>query len=190
MYRCFGCLIDLSKRSTIIFVLLVSPSFVVAQAEDDAGKQFWEFASETNTVETLELFLSTYPDGSYAAEAQMQLDKLAKDEALRTTEHNIFDIVGQVEFRKPLRVGENGIIGLTIEEVLESSPAFPPFEGLPDALWKTETCSSCHQWTAATLCEQSQNYLTQSPTRYQQKAHPFGGGLKINLRNWAEGGCP
>ena len=32
-------------------------------------------------------------------------------------------------------------------------------------------------------------YITKKPVKYQEKQHPFGGMLKINMRNWALGDC-
>ena len=94
-----------------------------------------------------------------------------------------------VLFDRPLERGAPEIVGRTIMEVTELSPAFPPIEGLPDAMWKGQTCTNCHQWTRDALCTQAQTYLKESGTRALAKEHPFGGSFKQNLRAWARGDC-
>ena len=66
---------------------------------------------------------------------------------------------------------------------------FPPMEGLPEEVWKGKTCNSCHEWTRADLCTQAKTYIAKKPVKYQEKQHPFGGMLKINMRSWALGDC-
>ena len=81
------------------------------------------------------------------------------------------------------------VSGRSIAELIKSSPIFPPIEGLPDAYWKGQKCSNCHQWTEERICEQANLYLSLNMQRSLSKQHPFGGALKLNLKTWAAGGC-
>jgi hypothetical protein len=66
---------------------------------------------------------------------------------------------------------------------------FPPIEGLPESYWKSQNCSSCHQWTRERLCTQANTYLSLNMQRSLSKQHPFGGVMKRSLKSWAAGGC-
>ena len=89
----------------------------------------------------------------------------------------------------PLVVGNAKVRGKTILELVAGTPQFPPIEGLPDELWQGQLCSSCHQWTPEALCEQAQTYVKRPAAGNLAKQHPYGGGLKVNLRRWAQAGC-
>ena len=67
---------------------------------------------------------------------------------------------------------------------------FAPVEGIPEELWKDQTCSNCHEWTQAALCTQGTTYTTASNERALSKEHPFGGVFKQGLRAWAGADCP
>ena len=95
-----------------------------------------------------------------------------------------------VSFSAPLVVGSADIVGRSIEELVQGSPLYPPIEGLPESIWKDQSCSNCHQWTKEALCDQSQVYIGANAERSLQKQHPYGGSFKQNLRVWADGGCP
>lgn len=89
----------------------------------------------------------------------------------------------------PLGPGLAAISGLTLQELVTRSPAFPPVEGLPDSIWKDQSCSGCHQWTRERLCTQANTYLSLNMQRSLGKQHPFGGAFKRALKSWAAGGC-
>ncbi|MGB3246771.1 MAG: peptidase C14, caspase catalytic subunit p20, partial [Sulfitobacter sp.] len=74
-------------------------------------------------------------------------------------------------------------------QIVELSPSFPPIEGLPEELWKEQTCSNCHSWTKDALCTQGTTYVTANNQRALSKEHPFGGTFKQGLRVWASEGC-
>ncbi|QDC11437.1 hypothetical protein FHY55_20350 [Oceanicola sp. D3] len=98
--------------------------------------------------------------------------------------------VGPVRWGEPLQGGVEDIRGKTIEQVFtESSPLFPPLEGLPEEIWKDQTCTNCHEWTRERICEQATNYLKPEFADNLAKAHPLGGTFKANLKLWAEDGC-
>lgn len=172
-----------------IVMCLTMPSAFYAQETDPLGEQVWKFASRENTKEALELFIKSYPESPYFAEAEAQLAALDDFDARLALEAQIFSLIGPITFDSPLEFGADEIVGRSIAEILESSPTFPPVEGLPESFWKAETCASCHTWTQEALCTQSQNYINMDPARYQVKPHPFGGTLKINLRHWAQNDC-
>jgi hypothetical protein len=70
------------------------------------------------------------------------------------------------------------------------SPLYSPIEGLPEELWKTQTCSSCHAWTREALCTQGKTYVTAADDSAVSKDHPFGGVFKRGLKGWAAADCP
>jgi hypothetical protein len=41
---------------------------------------------------------------------------------------------------------------------LKVSPDFSPIENLPEEYWKDKTCSTCNEWTQASLCTQATSY--------------------------------
>jgi len=77
----------------------------------------------------------------------------------------------------------------SIEELAKTTPAEPPIAGLDEELWKNQTCSSCHDWSRANLCQQGEFYVAKDAQAIARIAHPFGGLLKAALRDWAEAGC-
>ena len=94
-----------------------------------------------------------------------------------------------VTFTGPLTTGGKSVEGLTLEQLIEGSPLFPPIEGLPAALWEGKACTTCHQWSRADLCEQGTRYLPDSAAEFLDKQHPYGGGFKRNVKAWAENDC-
>ena len=95
-----------------------------------------------------------------------------------------------VTFTTPLPEGEPEVVGKSIEMLIKGQPLFPPFEGIPDELWKGQHCTNCHQWNKERLCEQANFYTTESAERSMQKQHPLGIKFKEWLRSWATAGCP
>ncbi|MBR9863509.1 MAG: hypothetical protein GYB24_08745 [Rhodobacteraceae bacterium] len=94
-----------------------------------------------------------------------------------------------VVYSTPLTSGGPDVEGLTLEQLIEGSPLFPPIEGLPEQLWKGKACSTCHQWQRADLCDQAKRYLPESAQDALKKQHPYGGALKLHLKAWAENDC-
>lgn len=94
-----------------------------------------------------------------------------------------------VTFTDPLTTGGKAVEGLTLEQLIEGSPLFPPIDGLPAALWEGKACSTCHQWSREDLCEQGTRYLPDSAAEFLDKQHPYGGGFKRNVKAWAENDC-
>lgn len=94
-----------------------------------------------------------------------------------------------VTFTGPLTTGGKAIEGLTLEQLIDGSPLFPPIEGLPAALWEGKKCTTCHQWSREDLCEQGGRYLPDTAAGFLEKQHPYGGGFKRNVKAWAENDC-
>lgn len=94
-----------------------------------------------------------------------------------------------ITFSTPVTQGEPDVVGKSIEMLIKGKPLFPPFEGIPDELWKGQHCTNCHQWNKERICEQAGFYATGNAERSMKKQHPYGIGFKEWLRSWAAGGC-
>jgi hypothetical protein len=93
-----------------------------------------------------------------------------------------------LRFSQPVPFGAYPVNGHSIEELIQGTPLFPPFEGLDEAAWKNKTCSTCHKWDRRALCEQSQTYV-KNPKFVLRIQHPYGGPFKTALMQWAKTGC-
>jgi hypothetical protein len=93
-----------------------------------------------------------------------------------------------LRFDQPIPFGPFPVNGHSLKEMIDSTPLFPPIEGLDESLWKKK-CTSCHQWEQASLCQQGATYV-QAPRNVLRVPHPFGGALKLALMRWAKSGCP
>jgi hypothetical protein len=190
----------------------VSPSATPAPASPgDAERELIETARTSGSAADYQAYLDAFPNGTYAELAAFELALLREkaaddggntviaalpngDRALQIAPDaadapaGLVAPTGLVTFDGALETGGPGIVGESIATLIQGSPTFPPIEGLPDSLWKDATCASCHQWTPDALCTQAKTYLGQNAPALA-KSHPLGGGLKHNLRYWAEGGC-
>lgn len=176
----------------VVALVLVLWMPVVLQAQEgqsDIESIMWEFVSTTDDLGQVETFIASFPNSQNIEEAQAIADNLRSRENAVNMEDTIFATVGSVSYSAPLAFGDSHIMGRTLSQIIQSSPAYPPIEGLPDAIWKDKTCASCHTWTRQDLCVQANTYVSMDPTKYREKKHPFGGLLKMNLRNWAQNGC-
>ena len=95
----------------------------------------------------------------------------------------------EVAFTVPLAAGAPDVAGASIEELIAGTAMYPPIEGLPESLWKEQTCTACHEWNQTNLCEQATFYLGEAGADSLGKQHPYGGSFKLNLAQWARGGC-
>lgn len=165
-------------------------------------------AQQSGTAEDYTAYLAKYPDGVYAEFAAFELKILAEKaeratqaaEAPKAEEEEIVIAAApsraapapmgtDLTFTMPFTVGEEPLLGRSIEQIVELSPLFAPIEGIPEAMWKDQTCSNCHQWTKEALCAQGTTYVAATDDKAVSKPHPFGGNFKVNLRAWADGGC-
>lgn len=147
-------------------------------------------AQASGSLADYETYLQTFPDGVFAtlAAAEIRALKLsnAPSDALPSASAPAIPDAA-ITFLSPLS-REGPIHGRSIAQIIEGSPQYPPVEGLPDSYWKGKTCSNCHHWNQAALCEQGKTYLTQSGKFALEKRHPLD-GFKQVLRDWAEADC-
>ncbi|WP_226778953.1 caspase family protein [Oceaniglobus trochenteri] len=158
-----------------------------------------ERARSTGTLEDYQAYLDAYPEGTYAELAAFEISILMEKAAAAAPapeqptapaeEPAPEPAAAPVTFDTPLTIGGEGVVGKTLEQLIAGSPLFPPVEGLPEEFWKEKTCSNCHEWHRDNLCDQAQTYLKANAERALTKTHPYGGGLKANLRLWAENEC-
>ncbi|MEH6836626.1 MULTISPECIES: caspase family protein [Falsihalocynthiibacter] len=154
-------------------------------------------AQSSGKSEDYEAYLEAYPNGIYAELAGFEQDILAQKAAaaaapVAVPESSVAAVESSqqdVTFTTPLTSQDPEVVGRSIAQLIEGSPAFPPFEGLPEEAWNGKTCSNCHEWTAEALCTQGKTYLLASNERSLSKSHPLGGAFKQGLRHWAGGGC-
>ncbi len=160
---------------------------------DDTERAMIEAARRSGALTDYQAYLDAYPSGAYAELAAIEAEAIRAKTAAAApapapapaapavSEHIAFDtpIPGEIE----------GVSGQSIAQLITGSPRFPPIEGLPEAVWKDKTCSSCHEWTRERLCTQANTYLADAGARSLHKQHPYGGGFKQTLRSWASGGC-
>ncbi|KIC20225.1 peptidase C14, caspase catalytic subunit p20 [Leisingera sp. ANG-Vp] len=160
-----------------------------AQADEQA---IFDMAALDDTVGAYQMYLDSYPQGSFAAKAADRIAALqqtraeARRQAMAQQEA---EAPVPVSFTSRLLLGNQHVRGQSIADLLQQSPQFPPVPDLPDAAWKEKTCASCHKWTPETLCAQARTYIGRPAAVSLVKEHPFGGGLKVNLRQWAVNGC-
>ena len=151
-------------------------------------------------------YLDVFPTGTYAELAAFELriikekaeraalaeaDKPAETVAETSEPEPVAPVdLSSLTFTTPFPTGGAPIQGLSIEQIVQLAPKFAPIEGIPEELWKDQTCSNCHEWTQAALCTQGTTYTTASNERALSKEHPFGGVFKQGLRAWARAECP
>lgn len=175
----------------LAFVFATSVGF----AQDAAETAAWEVAQQSTTSEEVFAFVEKYPNSVYAKDAKaLMIDllwgELAEESPEQTPERAVLASVSPVIlFSQPLTDASPEIQGRSIEELISSSPLFPPVEGLDEAYWKDQKCSNCHEWKQANLCTQANTYLSDAGSENLTKQHPYGGTFKQTLRNWAQDGC-
>jgi hypothetical protein len=167
----------------------------------ETDRLMYELAQVDDSIHSYEVYLHSFPSGAFADQAVERLAalQLESETVTRKAEANVeapeaqnsgsIDAGAAVTMKSILTFGNTHVRGKSIEELVAGSPQFPPIDGLPDELWKDQNCSSCHQWTHEALCDQAQTYVKRPAAGNVAKQHPFGGGLKVNLRRWAMGGC-
>jgi hypothetical protein len=176
-----------------------APEQTVIEA-NETERLMYELALADDSVHAYEVYLQSFPEGAFSDKAAERLAALqyGEETATRKTEPEselsaAASAAGlgdaPMTLDSILDFGNDHVRGLTINQLVAGSPLFPPIEGLPDELWKDQSCSNCHQWTPEDLCNQAQTYVNRPEAGNVAKQHPFGGGLKVNLRRWALGGC-
>lgn len=178
-----------------------------AQGPSEAELKMFEAAQADPSIASYRAYLQTFPGGTFAefaAQELVALENNASTDPVGTGVPAQTQAAAEpapvdpaqtatpdaVTFTQALLSEVPEVAGRSIAELIESSPLFPPIEGLPEAYWKDQQCSNCHQWTQERICEQATSYLSLNMQRSLSKQHPFGGALKQNLKTWAAGGCP
>ncbi len=161
-------------------------------------------AQSSGTAEDYQAYLDAYPEGIYAEFAAFEVKVLADKAARAAAAKEETTVVAalpeasraapvpmgtELTFTMPFTSGIEPLVGKSFEQIVGLSPLFAPIEGIPDELWKDQSCSNCHQWTKEALCTQGTTYVKADNDNAVSKKHPFGGGFKLNMRSWAEGGC-
>ncbi|WP_170789102.1 caspase family protein [Ruegeria lacuscaerulensis] len=172
------------------------PAQKVVEA-NETERLMYELALADDTVHAYEVYLQSFPEGAFSGKAAERLAALqyGEENVTRKTEPEaeVSEIAPSgdtpMTLDSILDFGNDHVRGQTINQLVAGAPLFPPIEGLPDELWKDQSCSNCHQWTPEDLCNQAQTYVNRPEAGNVAKQHPFGGGLKVNLRRWALGGC-
>jgi hypothetical protein len=181
------------------------------QAPSASEEELIAQARRSGTATDYQAYLDAFPQGIFAELAKFEIeilaqkseaaavaaaepaptdpgdDQVALNRALVAQSGN--DVMG-LTFTTPFPVGGPPIEGLSIPEIVMLSPLYSPIEGLPEELWKTQTCSSCHAWTREALCTQGKTYVTAADDSAVSKDHPFGGVFKRGLKGWAAADCP
>ena len=164
-------------------------------------------AQSSGAAVDYQAYLDAFPEGVYAELAAFELQIIrekAERAAAPAEAEKAEEVVAEapkpaeeaapadhsgLTFTAPFRTGGAPLQGLSMAEIVELSPMFPPVEGLPEEYWKEQSCSNCHEWTQAALCTQGETYVTANNERALAKVHPFGGVFKQALRSWASEGC-
>jgi hypothetical protein len=163
------------------------------QLLDAPDETLWNTVRNSGDPAQLQSYLTAFPNGAHRAEAEAALAALAAGQGGTTAGNGGGTTAPQgsmlVTFSGPIQSGEPQIVGKSIEQLIAGGPLFPPFEGIPDELWKGQHCTNCHQWNRDRLCEQAQFYLQGDAARSLEKPHPLGLSFKQVLKAWAAGGC-
>lgn len=182
----------------------VAPKSVEPNTEE---RTLFELARKTGLIADYQSYLEKFPIGVYSELAAIELSVLEANPPAPTTptpttpqNMNLAPPLEQVAKDEPAANTFGFVFPLTQDFALapgfdvaafaaENSPQFPPIEGLPDELWRGQSCSNCHNWSIDALCTQANTYTTANAERALSKQHPFGGQFKARLRDWAKGGC-
>ena len=79
--------------------------------------------------------------------------------------------------------------GQSLLDLATGVATFAPAATVPATEWTDVSCAGCHSFNQANLCEQGAYYFNHDQTRITRIQHPYGGGFKTKLMEWAEGGC-
>ncbi|MBX2870184.1 MAG: caspase family protein [Acidiferrobacterales bacterium] len=176
---------------------------------DQSEQALIDKAQSSGALEDYQAYADAYPNGVYIELAKTEivsmLEKLqpqqvedpdAKDKpeievaAIEPTSTSATPSAAEaIRFDTPISSGEDVIRGLSLAELIKGKPLHSPIEGLPEAAWKEQSCSGCHQWNKDALCAQAKVYTTPKGETALAKKHPYGGGFKQSMRIWAAGGC-
>ncbi len=174
----------------------------VATVVDPAEVAAFEAAQAAGTLLAFQDFVAAYPTSSFneAVNAEIALlgtaPRAAATPAIAPQDGGAIDaaLKGQIEaadivFAGPLAIGTSGMVGKSIEELIQTKPLYSPIEGLPKEAWEGQPCAACHKWTEAALCDQGKFYVKEAAPLVALTQHPLGGEFKLTLKTWAAKGC-
>lgn len=178
------------------------PQAPVATGPSPEEQELFQMTQANPSIDSYQAYLDAYPGGVFADFARAELavlrgadghdpDGRGEDPEVKSDGPKVAAAIpdAPVTFLSPLVSEVPEVNGRSIAELIAAAPIFPPVEGLPESFWKDQSCSSCHEWTQERICTQANTYLSLNMQRSLDKAHPFGGALKRNLKAWAAGGC-
>jgi hypothetical protein len=160
-----------------------------------------ERAQASGQAQDYEAYLDAYPRGTYAELASYELSVLAAATPGTDAQQEVAVAARpeppapppaeplRVTYADPLPETLASIGGRSIAQLIQGSPLHTPIEGIPEAMWRDQTCANCHEWTRDALCTQGKTYLGANAARALGKAHPYGGAFKNVLKQWAGAGC-
>ena len=180
-----------------------APSAKLPAVTDPRENELIEKAQRSGLANDYQTYLDTFPDGTYAELAAMEIASKAAVASEAVTSGSVVAVdtaptenaaptspeTVDLTFEALIAHGDPVLKGKSIATLVGGSPLFPPIPGLPEDVWKGRQCTACHDWSQQALCEQANTYLADSGTRALSKEHPYGGSFKGVLRDWAEGGC-
>lgn len=185
-----------------------APPAKVAAAAGPAEVAAFGAAEASGTLAGYQDFLAQYPDSPFVEAVSAEIAALnataaraaappvvAPDPAAARPEGAIDPVMAaqieaqSIRFAAPLTAGTPDIAGKAIQDLIKASPLFPPFEGVPDEVWKGKKCSDCHKWTQPALCDQGKFYVKDDTFAALTNQHPLGGAFRLTLRTWATQGC-
>ncbi len=201
---------ELAPPQTAAPAATVPPVAAATQSPSLTEEDLIAQARKTGVVTDYQAYLDAFPEGVFAELAAFEIQTLTQkaaaaaeapaDPAPAPAEDLVAlnrallaqsgDEVLGLTFLSPFPTGGPPIQGLSIPEIVKLSPLYAPIEGLPEELWKNETCTSCHAWTREALCTQGKTYVAATDDHAVSKQHPFGGVFKRGLRGWATADCP
>ena len=79
--------------------------------------------------------------------------------------------------------------GQSLLDLATGVATFGPAETVPNSVWEEVSCAGCHSFNQTNLCEQGVYYFNHDKARIARIQHPYGGGFKTKLMEWAESGC-
>jgi len=159
-------------------VLLGSPVWA------DEVTHRWNAIKDSGDAALISQFRENFPNSQYDLDALVILAAL-----ISQTDTGDALASGAVTFTGLLSGFGSSLESYSLSTLLKASPVFPPIEGLPEEYWKDQTCSTCHEWTQASLCTQATVYTKDENVHRLNIKHPLGRPFKEALRAWAEGGC-
>lgn len=176
----------------------------VTQGPSAGEKEMFEAAQADPSIASYQAYLQTYPGGVFSEFAAQEIAAIEKKNGTDPAGNGVLaqettkaepskpapvTSADSVTFTQALLSEVPEVSGQSIADLIDSSPLFPPVEGLPESYWKGQKCGNCHQWNQDRICTQANSYLSLNMQRSLSKQHPFGGALKRNLKIWAAGGC-